>query len=103
MAEVTVLDAVLVALALADEVEDDFHLLRKSQRFDLDDLSFAFFGAALRCHADVERDLGEGEYRRRKCQNSINPIDNNKIDVTLARGRIQVCTDRLVKQDQYKV
>lgn len=58
MAEVAVLDAVLVALALADEVEDDLHLLRKSQGFDLDDLRFAFFGAALRCHADAERDLG---------------------------------------------
>lgn len=60
MAEVTVLDAVLVALALADEVEDDFHLLCKSKGFDLDGLRLAFFGAALRCHADVECDLGDG-------------------------------------------
>lgn len=60
MAEVTVADGVLVALALADEVEDDFHLLCKSQGFDLDGLTLAFFGAALRCHADVECDLGEG-------------------------------------------
>lgn len=86
MAKVTVVDAVLVALALADEVEDDFHLLCKSQGFDLDGLRLASFGAALRCHTDAERDLGEGNTG--KSQNSINPINNNKINVTLAQGKI---------------
>lgn len=57
-ADWTVLDAVLVALTLTDEFEDDLHLLCKSQGLDFNDLRLALFGTALRCHTDAKRDLG---------------------------------------------
>lgn len=64
VAELTVLDAVLVAVTLADEFEGNLHLLCKSQGLYLDGVRLALFRAALRCHTDVERDLGMKAERR---------------------------------------
>ena len=61
VAEVTVLDALLVALTLTDEVEDDLHLLCESQRLYLNGLRLALFGTALRCHADGKQYLQKKE------------------------------------------
>ena len=58
VAEWTVLDTVLVAFALTNEVEGDLHLLRKSQGLYLDDLRLALFRTALRCHTDAKHHLG---------------------------------------------
>lgn len=50
-----------MALALADEVDDDLHLFGESQRFDLDGLGRpAFAGTALESHANGEIDLEKG-------------------------------------------
>lgn len=66
MAEAVVLHGVLVALALADEVDDDLHLLGEPQRFDLDRLArHVAVGAALKCHANGESDL---EKEREECR-----------------------------------
>lgn len=61
VAERTVLDTLLVAFTLTDEVERDLHLLCESQGLYLDGLGLALFGTALRCHADGEHDLGMRE------------------------------------------
>jgi len=66
VAERTVLDAVLVAVTLADEVEDNLHLLRKSQGLYLDDLRLALFRTALGRHTDAEQDLGMGEVEEKE-------------------------------------
>ena len=58
MAEFTVLDAVLVAFTLTDEVEGNLHLLCESQGLDLDGFRLALLGTALRCHNDAKHDLG---------------------------------------------
>lgn len=58
MAEITVLDCILVALTLTDEVEGNLHLLRESQRLYLDGLRLSLLWTALRFHADAERHLG---------------------------------------------
>ena len=60
-AERTVLDAVLVALTLTDEVEGDLHLLGESQGLYLDGLRLALFRTALGRHADAKHDLGMKE------------------------------------------
>lgn len=66
MAEAVVLHGVLVALALADEVDGDLHLLGEPQRFDLDRLAqHVASGAALKCHANGESDL---EKEREECR-----------------------------------
>lgn len=66
MAEAVVLHGVLVAIALADEVDGDLHLLGEPQRFDLDRLAQHFAsGAALECHANGESDLEKEREERR--------------------------------------
>lgn len=54
MAFGTVDDTVLVAFALADEVEDDLQLFCESKGLDLNGLRYSFFWAALRCHTDAK-------------------------------------------------
>lgn len=61
VAELTVIDTILVAFALTDKVEGDLHLLCKSQGLYLNDLGLASFWAALRCHTDAKHDLGMKE------------------------------------------
>ena len=65
VAEVTVLDTIFVAFTLTGEVENNLHLLRKSQRFYLDGLRLALLWTALRCHADGKCDLVVKELRRK--------------------------------------
>lgn len=58
MAQRAVGDPVLVALTLADEVEDDLQLLCEAQGLDLNGLVLGFlFRAALGGHTDAKRDL----------------------------------------------
>lgn len=57
VAILTVLDTVLLAFTLTDEVEGNLHLLCESQGLYLNGLSFALFWTALRCHTDIKRDL----------------------------------------------
>lgn len=64
VAEVTVHDAVLVALTLTDEVEDDLHLLCESQGLYLDRLRLALLWTGLGCHTDAEYHLTERKYMR---------------------------------------
>lgn len=54
MAFGTVDDTVLVAFALADEVEGDLQLFCESKGLDLNGLRFSLFWAALRCHTDAK-------------------------------------------------
>lgn len=49
----------LVAFTLADEPEDDLHLLREAQWLDLDGLRLALLGTFVCRDADVEGHLGE--------------------------------------------
>lgn len=58
MAEITVLDSILVAIALTDEVQGNLHLLCESQRLYLDGLRLSLLWTAFRFHADAERHLG---------------------------------------------
>lgn len=64
MAFGTVDDTVLVAFALADEVEGDLQLFCESKGLDLNGLRFSLFWAALRCHTDAKC------YLKKKLQNS---------------------------------
>ncbi len=57
MTHVTVLDAVFVTFTLADEVQQDLHLLGEAQGLDLNALRFALFGAALSRDVNGERNL----------------------------------------------
>lgn len=56
-----------LALALADEVEGNLHLLREPQGLYLDRLGRAFVWTALRCHTNAKLDLNDG-----KRQESLN-------------------------------
>ncbi len=59
MAELTVLDTFLMAFTLTDEVEDNLHLLRKSQGLYFNGLRLAcLFRTALRCHTNGKHHLG---------------------------------------------
>lgn len=57
VAEWTVLDTVLVAFTLTDEVEGNLHLLCESQGLYLDGLGLPLFWTALRSHTDGKCDL----------------------------------------------
>lgn len=57
VAEVTVLDTILVTFTLTDKIESNLHLLCKSQWLYLDGLRLALLWTALRCHADGKCDL----------------------------------------------
>lgn len=61
VAKRTVLNSLLVAFTLTDEVEGNLHLLCESQGLDLDGLRFAFFRTALRGHTDAKCNLGVKE------------------------------------------
>lgn len=54
MTHVTVLDAVFVTFTLADEAEQDLHLLGEAQGLDLNAFRFVLFGAALSRDINVE-------------------------------------------------
>ena len=57
VAEFTVLDALLLAFTVTDEVECNLHFLCESQGLYFNGLRLAFFWTALGCHTDVKHDL----------------------------------------------
>lgn len=58
-ADLAVVDGFTVAVALADEVEDNLHLLCESQGLYLDNLRIGFVWTTFRGDADVKMDLKE--------------------------------------------
>lgn len=76
VAAAVVLHAAVVALALADEVDHDLHLLGEAQRFDLDGLRRpVVLGTALEGDADGEADLKEGREMSVKTTMAIKTCD----------------------------
>lgn len=87
MAEAVVLHGVAVAVALADEVDHDLHLLGESQRLDLDGLArHVAAGAHLERHADGEGDLDEEGRERNVDQSRSESESDDRRPRSCAKG-----------------